>query len=194
MARQISAHVPKVAPGGFVVIDTETTGLHDPARVIEIALVFTDRAGNVERSWTTLVKGDGTSGGSRVRAIHGIHDHQLHEAPTFATIAPAVSHALKDRIVIGHNAKFDRARLNYELRLLRKPELPELACTMYLGIYLGYGQLRLDDAIQQFGIKRTTAHCAEDDALATAELLRYYLTRHTATVDEYLRKKGLRRQ
>ncbi len=32
------------------------------------------------------------------------------------------------------------------------------------------------------------------DAVATAELLRYYLTRHTATVDEYLRKKGLRRQ
>jgi len=194
MTRQISTQVPKVGPGGFVIIDTETTGLHDPARVIELALVFTDKAGRIERSWTTLVKGDGTSGGSRVRAIHGIYDHQLHAAPTFASIAPAVSRALKGRIVIGHNAKFDRARLNYELRLLRKPDLPELVCTMYLGMYLGYGQLRLDDAIKQFGISRITAHCAEDDALAAAELLRYYLKRHTQAVDEYLLKKGFRRQ
>lgn len=194
MARQISTQIPAVGRGGFVVVDTETTGLHDPARVIEIALVFTDIAGNVERSWTTLVKGDGTSGGSRVRAIHGIHDHQLQAAPTFASLAPTIADALRGRIVIGHNAKFDRARLNYEFRLLRKPELPELACTMYLGMHLGYGQLRLDDAIQQFGIKRAIAHCAEDDALATADLLRYYLKRHRALVDEYLLKKGHNRQ
>jgi DNA polymerase-3 subunit epsilon len=181
-----------VAGSGFVVVDTETTGLHDPARVIEIALVWVSRTGEVEASWSTLVKGDGSAGGSRLEKIHGIRDRDLVDAPKFRDVAAPVVAALRSRIAIGHNAKFDRARLNYELSLLRKPRLDEMACTMYMGQHLGHGTLRLDDAIDQFGIKRSIAHQAEEDALATAALLGHYLRTDRRGVQSYLDRKGFR--
>jgi DNA polymerase III epsilon subunit-like protein len=63
---------------------------------------------------------------------------------------------------------------------------------MYLGMHLGHGQLRLDDAIDLFGINRVNAHCAYDDALATAELLKHYMISDRRGVDSYLRNKGFR--
>lgn len=192
VSRGVSLKIPQLQQKGFVVLDTETTGLHDPARVIEVALVFLTPAGKIEGSWTTLLKGDGHSGGPGLERIHGIRSSDLKNAPTFGQIAPAFEKAVSGRIVFGHNSKFDRARLNYELRLLRRQLLPELPCTMYLGMKLGHGQLRLDDAIRQFGIHRENAHCAHDDALATAELLKFYLESDSRGVASYLRGKGFR--
>ncbi len=190
VGRGISLKIPEVPRKGFVVLDTETTGLHDPARVIEVALVFMSPTGRIETSWTTLVKGDGHSGGPHLERIHGIRSSDLTKAPTFGQIASAFEEAVNGRIVFGHNSKFDRARINFELGLLRRRLLPELPCTMYLGKKLGHGQLRLDDAIRQFGIHRKNAHCAHDDALATAELLKIYLESDRRGVAGYLRAKG----
>lgn len=190
--RGISLSIPKVPSQGFVVLDTETTGLHDPARVIELALIFMSPAGEIEASWTTLLQGDGHAGGPKLERIHGIRNADLAAAPTFDRIAPAFEDAVRGRLIFGHNAKFDRARMNFELGLARRRLLPELPCTMYLGKQLGHGQLKLDDAIDQFGIYRANAHCAYDDALATAELLRYYMTSNRRGVDAYLRGKGFR--
>jgi DNA polymerase III epsilon subunit-like protein len=173
-----------------VVLDTETTGLHDPARVIELALVFVSPTGAIQDSWSTLLRGEGSAGGSRLERIHGITDAELRHAPEFREIAPALPQAFAGRVVFGHNSKFDRARLNYELGLLRRPMLSELACTMYLGKSLGYGQLRLDDAIDEFGIERASAHCAHDDALATAALLGIYIKEDGSGVKNYLQRKG----
>lgn len=188
--RGISLKIPKVQSRGFVVLDTETTGLHDPARVIELALIFMSPDGLIEETWTTLLKGDGHAGGPRLESIHGIRNSDLVRAPTFAQIAPSFEEAIRGRLIFGHNSKFDRARINYELGLERRRLLPELPCTMYLGKQLGHGQLKLDDAIDHFGIHRVNAHCAYDDALATAHLLRHYMVSNRRGVDAYLRGKG----
>jgi DNA polymerase-3 subunit epsilon len=190
--RGVSTVLPTVPGRGFIVVDTETTGLHDPSRVIEIALVWVSTSGTIQESWSTLIRGDGTSGGPRLERIHGIKDRDLLQAPAFKEIATPILAALSERIPIGHNAKFDRARLNYELRLIRKPALPEMACTMNLGRHLGYGVLRLENAIKEFGIQRTNAHRAEDDAIATAELLSYYLRNEKNGVNSYLLRKGFK--
>ncbi len=190
VGREISTSIPPVSNHGFVVLDTETTGLHDPARVIEVALVFLDPTGAVEDSWTTLVRGDGHAGGRRLEQVHGIRDRDLVDAPDFAAVAPALEGALAGRTIFGHNSNFDRARLNFEFGLARRRLLPELGCTMYLGMHLGHGRLKLDDALERFDIDRETAHCAHDDALATAHLLRVFLESDPRGVRSYLRKKG----
>jgi DNA polymerase-3 subunit epsilon len=190
--RTISLNIPKVPNQGFVVLDTETTGLHDPARVIELALIFMSPAGQIESTWTTLLRGDGHAGGPKLERIHGIRDSDLVQAPTFKQIAEEFKDAVQGRLIFGHNSKFDRARINFELGLIRHSLLPELPCTMYLGMHLGHGQLRLDDAIDLFGINRVNAHCAYDDALATAELLKHYMISDRRGVDSYLRNKGFR--
>ena len=188
--RTISLNIPKVPNQGFVVLDTETTGLHDPARVIELALIFMSPAGQIESTWTTLLHGDGHSGGPKLERIHGIQNSDLVQAPTFEQIAEEFEDAVQGRLIFGHNAKFDRARINFELGLVNRSLLPELPCTMYLGLHLGHGQLKLDDAIALFGIHRVNAHCAYDDALATAELLKHYMINDRKGVDSYLRDKG----
>lgn len=188
--RTRSRDVPSVGGPGFVVLDTETTGLHDPARVIELALVFLSPVGELQGSWSTLIKGNGSAGGPRLERIHGITDADLRGAPDFGDLHTGLRRALAGRIPIGHNSKFDRARLNYELQLVRQPKLPEMACTMYLGSHLGHGILRLDDAIEQFGIKRSVAHQAHADALATAHLLRHYLSTDMRGTRSYLSRKG----
>jgi len=190
MRREISTVLPKVASRGFVVIDTETTGLHDPARVIELALVFVSPLGKVEASWTSLVRGDGSAGGSRLEKIHGIRDADLAGAPSFASLAPSILQSIDGRVVFAHNSKFDRARLNYELTLARRRTLPELGCTMYLGSSLGHGIMRLGEATERFGIPLAGAHAAHEDAMATAGLLAHYMKHHSDGFHSYLRRKG----
>ena len=192
-SRGVSLNIPKMPSRGYVILDTETTGLHDPSRVIELALVFMSLSGEIEDTWTTLLKGDGHAGGSRLERVHGIKSADLKRAPSFGQIVTKLEKALYGRLVFGHNSKFDRARLNYELALESRTLLPELPCTMNLGKYLGYGQLKLDDAIDYFGITRKNAHCAFDDALATAELLQVFMETHPAEFESYLTKKKFQR-
>lgn len=190
MKRGVSTVVPEVDPRGFVVVDTETTGLHDPARVIEVALVFVSPLGNIETSWTSLIRGGGSAGGPRLEKIHGIRDSDLVRAPSFATLATPILESFRGRVVFAHNSKFDRARLNYELTLAQRRVLPELGCTMYLGSHLGHGILRLAEATARFGIPLTSAHAAHEDALATARLLSHYMRDHPRGFKAYLSKKG----
>ena len=156
----------------------------------EIALIFLSPNGKVEASWTSLLKGDGSAGGRHLERIHGIRDEDLTRAPTFAKLANPILESLHGRTVFAHNAKFDRARLNYELGLLRRRKLDELGCTMYLGSHLGHGILRLSEATKRFGVPLASAHAAHEDAMATAKLLSHYMKHHSEGFRSYLEKKG----
>ena len=70
---------------GFAVVDVETSGL-DPTkhRVIEVAVTQLSPAGVVESEWSTLVRARGGTGPVH---IHGLTDHDLRDAPTFAEVA-----------------------------------------------------------------------------------------------------------
>ena len=172
----------------FVVIDTETTGLHAESRVIEIAMVVVDIKGKVKDHYSTFLRGDGTVGHPMAARVHGIKTHQIASAPTFKEIFSMYSEFIDGRMPVAHNASFDRARINYELQLIRKKQLETMACTLNLGVELGYGKLKLAEAARRFGIDTGQSHRALDDAKATAELLRIYLKKNRAGTREYLRR------
>ena len=73
------------AGAGWAVVDVETSGL-DPTkhRVIEVAVTQLSPAGVVESEWSTLVRARGGTGPVH---IHGLTDHDLRDAPTFAEVA-----------------------------------------------------------------------------------------------------------
>ena len=179
---------PRRSFNEFVVIDTETTGLHAESRVIEIAMVVVDIKGKVKDHYSTFLRGDGTVGHPMAARVHGIKTHQIASAPTFKEIFPMYLEFIDGRIPVAHNASFDRARINYELQLIRKKQLATMACTLNLGVELGYGKLKLAEAARQFGIDTGQSHRALDDAKATAELLRIYLKKNQAGTHEYLRR------
>ena len=170
----------------YVVIDTETTGLHMDARVIELAMVVVSADGKIKDNFSTFLRGDGTVGNHFAARVHGIKTHQIESAPTFKEIFHSYAEFLDGRIPVAHNASFDRARINYELKLIRKRPLETMACTLSLGVELGYGRLKLAEATKQFGIDTRRSHRALDDAQATAQLLTIYMKKNRVGTNAYL--------
>jgi exonuclease len=104
-ARHVVAH-----PELYALLDTETTGLDDDAVVVDIAV--TDGAGNPLIN--TLVN-PGVPIPEDSSEIHGIHDEDVREAPTFGAILPDLTEALRGRRVIIYNRSYDMGVLAYEL-------------------------------------------------------------------------------
>lgn len=188
--RGFSLSVPQVSPKGFVVIDTETTGSKDDSRVIELGMVFISPRGRLEKTFTTLLHGDGTSGEWYVKRVHRIRDMDLIGAPKFRQIAPDFLKSINGRILFAHNAIFDLKRINHELLLVRRRQIKNMACTIELGKHLGYGRLSLENAIEEFNLYREISHHALHDAMATSQLLQHYLSEDQKGVREYLSLKG----
>lgn len=180
-----------MSPRGFAVVDTETTGTGSDSRVVEIGLVFVSPRGSIEQTFNTLLHGDGTSGSFGAKRVHHIRNSDLINAPRFSEIAPRLLEALEGRVLFAHNATFDLPRLNYELQLVRRRRIKRMGCTLRLGVHLGYGKMKLERAVEEFGLFHQIPHQALDDALATAELLQHYMTEHREEFRHYLEKHGL---
>src|SRR5262249_5526380 len=116
-------------PGGFAVIDVETTGLSPGRdRVVEIAVVRTDRHGRVVDEWATLINPSGRVGAAH---IHGITVADVRAAPRFADVAGELVARMAGNVVVAHNAAFDVAflRAEFERAGWPMPAVPVL-CTL----------------------------------------------------------------
>ena len=151
-------------------IDTETTGVDDQAEVIEIAIL--DHLGKLLLH--TLVQPAGPIS-AEASAIHGITDLDVATAPTWTAIGERVAALLSGRLVVAHNAQFDR-------RMLRQTygrhggQVPEFqsACTMELLTGLNYGRWpRLSVAVQIAGARASSgqAHRATNDAETCRQII-----------------------
>lgn len=164
---------------GFAVVDLETTGLfpggHD--RVVEIGLVALDPYLRPTGEWTTLINPCRDVGPT---SIHGITASQVQDAPTFAEIIGDVGAWVGDRILVGHNVRFDLSFLDAEFSQAGYPVqwVPGL-CTMWLASSIT-GARRLDDCCECFGIDIGRSHSALCDARSTAALLACCLQRMQA--------------
>jgi len=188
--RSFSTSIPRVIPKGFVVVDTETTGNETNSRVIEIGMIFLSPRCTQQKTFSTLLFGNGTVGEWYVKRVHRIRQSELDGAPQFKDIASSFLESLNGRIVFAHNASFDLKRINHELRLARKPRVKSMACTIELGKHLGHGRLSLDKAVEKFDLFRQISHHALHDAFATSQLLRHYLSENPVGVREYLSSKN----
>jgi DNA polymerase-3 subunit epsilon len=162
---------------GFAVIDTETTGLfphggHD--RIVEIAVIDLDPWLRSVTEWSTLVNPCRDVGPT---SIHGITASQVADAPRFCEVLGDVVEHLADRVVVGHNIRFDLSFLDEEFSQAGyRVAWPAGLCTMALASSLA-GARRLDACCQEFGIDTGRSHSALCDARATAELFARCLER-----------------
>lgn len=178
---------------GFAFIDTETTGTHAGARVIELAVVTFSPDGRRTGSHSTLVRGDGTVGGPMAQRVHGIREADIRNAPAFGEIWSDFSMRVEGHMLVAHNAAFDRTRINHELSLIREPPLQEFPCTMRLAYDLGYARRRrgdvpgisgrLGELVNRIGLDVRPTHRALADAEAAAALFWYFRSHHTRDVD-----------
>ncbi|WP_435607074.1 3'-5' exonuclease [Streptomyces ardesiacus] len=99
-------------PDGYVVLDTETTGLTATSRIVEIAV--TTVSGTVLLD-TLLNPGEPIP--AQATAVHGISDTMVQDAPTFSEILPRLTEALAGRRIVIYNRAYDTGRLLWELHL-----------------------------------------------------------------------------
>ncbi|QIK82242.1 3'-5' exonuclease [Sanguibacter sp. HDW7] len=166
----------------YAVIDTETTGF-SPAkgdRMLEIAVVRLDDAGDVLDTWETLLDPGRGVGATHV---HGITAADVVGAPDFGEVAAHVTGLLAGHVVVGHNIDFDLRFLTAELAAVNEPfTLGGKLCTQRLAPdYLPGPKRTLAVCCEQAGIVNDHAHSALGDTLATAELFAFYLRHHRGT-------------
>jgi DNA polymerase-3 subunit epsilon len=161
-------------------LDTETTGLHQSAEVIEIGII--DDQGNALFEQRILPRGKIDPAAGRV---HGITLEMLKGEPTWEQVWPQAEAILSGKRVGVYNVEFD-------LRLIKQSNQRSWLRTnlldrdffdimlLYARFYGDWDPFRrsfrfqsLDLAGRQCGINLRNTHNAIDDALLTRAVLHY---------------------
>jgi len=155
----------------FVAIDTETTGLHDDARVLSVAC-FCLENGVTVKSWSTVINA-GIYGAAH---IHGLDPSKLAGAKPFAHYADVLRDLLTmpggTVYVLAHNIVYDAARLTYEYDLLGQT-LPDVVLLDTRDLARAAGFIvpgsTLDDLATAFKLPNIARHEANADAIVVRE-------------------------
>lgn len=165
----------------IVMFDTETTGLKDDDRVIELGAVrFED--GEAVDQWGTLLY-PGREIPEEASAIHGITTFDVSTAPPFVGSLPQLLRLCRNAWPAAYNADFDKRFLFRELGLLSQeldlsafpmfdPSVRWIDPLIWLRFLDGlWGKNKLAVACERHGVKLENAHRATDDAIAAGKLL-----------------------
>lgn len=160
---------------GFAAIDLETTGLSlSQDKIIEVSAVLYDEYGVEQGVLSTLIK-PGIRIPPAASRVNRISDEMVRSSPTFASVAPALADALRNRILVGHNViSFDARFLASEfaaagLEMTHHGVLDTLHLSRKA--YPHLKSHKLATLCELAGIENKTAHRAESDARATWHLL-----------------------
>ncbi|WP_284888948.1 exonuclease domain-containing protein [Burkholderia sp. lyk4-R2A-23] len=151
----------------LVFVDLETTGGSSAEhRITEIGVVEIGPLG--VSTWTTLVN-PGQSIPPFIEQLTGISDDMVRDAPSFASLAPALFERLDGKLFVAHNASFDRGFLRAEFERAGIAFNPDVLCTVRLSRALFPREARhgLDALIERHGLVPAARH----RALADADLL-----------------------
>jgi DNA polymerase-3 subunit epsilon len=168
----------------IVVIDVETTGIGDDARVVDVAAVRFEAGLPVAR-FSSLVN-PGVPIPAEATAVHGVTDEMVAGAPILADALNDGSwlRVCKWAVPCAYNAPFDRRFIEPELVSSRALDITypvvdtdlswidPLVLVKHFDRYeKGKGRHKLEAACLRHGVEMTGAHRAEADALACGGLL-----------------------
>lgn len=155
-----------------VVFDTETTGLADNDRIVQIAGLRLARGRLTGERFETLVD-PGRPVPPASTALHGITDDMLRGAPDLTAALTAFQHFCEGSVLIAHNAPFDmgflrRAEAETGVRFDNRVLDTVLLSAMVWGQSAVH---TLDALTERLGIHipPETRHTAMGDSIATAE-------------------------
>ncbi len=156
----------------IIVLDFETTGLNTAKdRIIEIGAVKLAH-GQVVDSYGVLVN-PGMLLPQKIVEITHITDQMLRDAPSAAEALPKLLEFMDGCPIAAHNAKFDCAVLESELKRLGLTyEAPQVdTLTLSRKLYPELKSHKLGSVCKRLGVSLKDAHRAVNDAAATAQCL-----------------------
>lgn len=109
-----------------IVLDTETTGLspREGHRVVEIGGVELINHVPTGRTYHQYINPERDMPAEAFN-VHGLSEEFLRKHPVFSEIAGEFVEFVADGVLVIHNAPFDMAFINYELKTLNTEPIPE---------------------------------------------------------------------
>ena len=107
-----------------VVLDTETTGLSikDGHRIVEIGCIELDNLIPTKKKFHCYLNPE-RKVSEKAQEIHGYSDEFLSKQKKFHQVANEFLEFIKDKRLIIHNAEFDLAHINNELKIFGKSKI-----------------------------------------------------------------------
>lgn len=118
--RDRTAHVAPDNSDGYVVFDTETTGVSARAAIVQITAIRYDKDGVEQERLSTYIRPDDegvfdTPEAASAGAITGITAETVSQAPRFAEVAPQLREMMSGRTLVAHNIMFDYPKVQKAL-------------------------------------------------------------------------------
>ncbi|MDM8568373.1 3'-5' exonuclease [Thiotrichales bacterium HSG1] len=156
----------------FVVIDTETTGLHAYAgdEIISICMLEMQGLKLTGREYQTHINPERHIS-EESTAIHGIKDEDVVDSPKITDILPDLVEFIDKSVIVGHHLNFDIRFLNkvFQKKLLcRLPHLWVDTMMLYIAYSGRMGHYTLDEIAKICKVDNPARHTAYGDAMATA--------------------------
>ncbi|MGG0655613.1 ATP-dependent DNA helicase DinG [Rummeliibacillus pycnus] len=159
----------------YAIVDLETTGHSSQQgdRIIQIAVVLM-KDWRVISTYSSFVN-PGKKIPYFIQDLTHITDKDVQNALPFEEQAEQIYEILQDTVFVAHNTDFDLPFLQAEFKRVGLPkwfgkhmDTVELSKILFPSAY----SFKLQDISMELGIQLTNAHRADDDALATAHLLK----------------------
>jgi len=170
---KVARRVAALLEEGFVILDLETTGLSDDPNVAIVEVGILSDEGEVLLE--TLAQ-PGCRIPPAARAVHGITDADVADAPSFRSVYPLMAERLNGRVVAVYNAPFEQKVLaavypRYNVLPL-KPRRWVCAMRLYTDFQLISDRYyKLSVACRAEGIAIEDAHRAIGDCRMTLALM-----------------------
>lgn len=187
----------------FIAFDTETTGVGEDARIVDLGIVVFSNCIPVMQ-WSSLINpGDvdwESPAVSQAMQVNGMLREELQDAPSFREAwTTAATMFGWGELFVAHNAQFDLRMLEQEAK--RTPdvdyfgELPARSntiCTMLADFVFrpGFFKRRLDVAADAWSVKQEMAHRALADAMTCGRLLCAMSSRFPDSLDEWMERQA----
>ena len=183
----------------FLALDTETNGrAGDLCELTEVGCVLVG-GGELHEQWSSLVRVERPLSRG-IERFTGITQAMVDDAPSPAEVLPLLAERLRRRVLVAHNASFDRRVLKqaFERAQVEWPDPPVL-CTVAMGRRFAplARQRKLALLAESLGIEVAETHRALPDALTCARIfcaLFPKLCANAASLADALRLLGPRRK
>lgn len=171
-ASSTALHLHPCLPNRLAFLDLETTGMSaERDRITEIGVLLVED-GELVQEWSSLIQ-PGVRVPPAIRALTGISDTMLQDAPRFADIAETLAALLHGCTLVAHNARFDYGFLRAEFERFGIRFSAPVLCTVRLSraLYPDRGSHGLDSLIARFRLPQEARHRALGDARVLLPLI-----------------------
>ncbi|PKP32058.1 MAG: DNA polymerase III subunit epsilon [Bacteroidetes bacterium HGW-Bacteroidetes-16] len=161
----------------YAIVDIETTGLSPSTeKITEIAILIHDGT-KVTETFSTLINPE-MKIPYRITQMTGINNRMVEDAPKFYEVAKKIVEITEDRIIVGHNVRFDYSFIRNEYKSLGYEYQRQTLDTIKLCRKLIPGQpsYGLGNLCKSLKIENHARHRAEGDAMATTRLFELLLS------------------